>query len=508
MKKIARLLCFVLLLCVSFSVLAACGDSNINSDHSGSLSGTHNNGGPNQNDGEDIEAVFRLPREDFGGVTIKIMTDKASDYLSCEIAPQQLTDERVRNAAYNRAQLLEQEYGIKIEQVFAENQGDLRAKAKEQAETGTDEIQVFCGGIIYLAGLVSDDVFVDMNSIESNDYLDFKQPYWDQRMIEDISIKDRIYFATGDAVVTDDEATWAMFFNKDIATDNSVYAPYNADSIYEIVKRGDWTIDVMYEMAKTVSNPVGGSMEFDPNTDDTWGMVAQCYDSYTFMVAAGQSLTRLDNDQPIITIGDEQNIRAYEKVFSILTDKQTVAIAEIDRGGLTDCYGAMTQIFANGKALFMPNKVATVSEEVMRTANIRYGILPMPKLSKEQENYSSTVTVYWCTALAIPVTNAEKLDATCYALEALAYYGQKNITEEYYEQTLKNKRFEDTESEEMLDLIFRNKSFDIGAVYSFGDILGFYTNILISGNNTHASNFDAAKSSYEIEIEDFLATIE
>ena len=82
------------------------------------------------------------------------------------------------------------------------------------------------------------------------------------------------------------------------------------------------------------------------------------------------------------------------------------------------------------------------------------------------------------------------------------------MTKEYYEQTLKNKRFEDTESEEMLDLIFRNKSFDIGAVYSFGDILGFYTNILISGSNTHASNYDAAKDNYEIQIEDFLATIE
>ncbi len=506
MKKALRAICLVLLLSMAVALFAACGDSDTSNDGTSSTANMQNNAA--NGEGNEQEDVFRLDKEDFGGVTIKIMTDKASDYLSCEIAPQEIADERVRNAAYDRVQTLAQEYGILLEQVWADSQGDLRDKAKEQVETGIDEIQVFCGGIIYLAGLVSDDIFWDMNSIQSNDYLDFKQPYWDQRMIEDISIKDRIYFATGDALVTDDEATWAMFFNKDIATDNSVYAPYDAESIYEIVERGDWTIDVMYEMAKTVSNTVGGTMDYDPNTDDTWGMVAQCYDSYTFMVAAGQSLTRLDNDQPIITIGEEQNIRAFEKVFSILTDKQTIAIAEIDKGGLTDYYAAMTQIFANGKALFMPNKVATVSEEAMRTANIRYGILPMPKLTKEQENYSSTVTVYWCSALAIPKTNVEKLNATCYALEALAYYGQKNITKEYYEQTLKNKRFEDTESEEMLDLIFRNKSFDIGAVYSFGDILGFYTNLLISGSNTHASNFDSAKGTYEIEIEDFLASIE
>ena len=504
MKKTLRSICFVLILCLTLAALVACGDSEKSSESSASIDNTQNND-QGQNENEDI---FRLPKEDFGGVTIKVMTDKASDYLSCEIAPLELNDERVRNAAYNRAQLIAQEYGIKLEQVHADGQGDLKAKAKEYAETGIDEIQVFCGGIIYLAGLVGDDVFIDMNNIESNDYLDFSQSYWDQRMIEDITINERIYFATGDALVTDDESTWAIFFNKDIATNNSVYAPYDAESIYDIVKRGDWTIDTMYEMAKAVSTNVGGTMDYDPNTDDTWGIVAQCYDSYTFMVASGQSLTRLDNNLPIITIGEEQNIRAFEKVFSILTDKQTVAIAELDRGSVTDYYGAMAQIFANGKALFMPNKVATVSEEVMRSANIRYGILPMPKLSKEQESYSSTVTVYWCSALAIPKTNVEKLDATCYALEALAYYGQKNMTQEYYDQTLKNKRFEDTESEEMLDLIFRNKSFDIGAVYSFGDILGFYTNLLISGSNTHASNFDAAKDRYEIEIEEFIAAME
>ena len=192
----------------------------------------------------------------------------------------------------------------------------------------------------------------------------------------------------------------------------------------------------------------------------------------------------------------------------MLSDKQCIAVAEITGRGQSDVYGTLPQIFANGKALFMPNKVATVSDPIMREANIRYGILPMPKESKEQENYSSTVTVYWCSAMGIPVTNVEKLDATCYAMEAMAYYGQELMTQEYYERTLKNKRFEDTESEEMLDLVFRNKSYDIGAVYSFSSILSFYTDILISGQNSHISTLEAKQSSYQMAIDDFLANLE
>jgi hypothetical protein len=216
----------------------------------------------------------------------------------------------------------------------------------------------------------------------------------------------------------------------------------------------------------------------------------------------------VDNNVPIITIGEESNVRAYDTIFNILSDKQNIAIAEITGRGKPDFYGTLPQIFANGKALFMPNKVATVSDPVMREANIRYGLLPMPKESKEQENYCSTVTVYWCSAMGIPVTNVEKLDATCYAMEAMAYYGQELMTQEYYERTLKNKRFEDTESEEMLDLVFRNKAYDIGAVYSFSSILSFYTDILISGQNSHMSTLEAKMSSYQMAIDDFLANLE
>ena len=502
MKLITRLLCLALVVCMAGTLLVACGDKQ---DPATTSSTPEENPSTPENPGEE-EKKFRLEKEDFGGVTIKFLTDKATDYLSCEVSPTTLNNEPVNDAAYNRAALLSQEYGIVLEQVYAENQGDVSAKAKEQAQSGLDEYQVFVAGVIYMASAALEDAFVDLANIQQNDYIDLSQPYWDQQLKDSVSIKDRVYFATGDALVTDDESTWAIFFNKDIANDNQIAAPFGAESIYEIAEKGEWTIDVLYQMIKVSTTQVGPEMTFGADTDDIWGMVAQCYDSYTFMVASGESLTRVENDVPLITIDEESNVRAYETVFNMLSDKQNIVIAE--RAGVSDCYNVMTQVFASGKALFMPNKVALVSDPTMREANIRYGILPMPKETKEQESYASTVTVYWCSAMGIPKTNVEKFDATCYALEAMAYYGQELMTQEYYERTLKNKRFEDTESEEMLDLIFRNKSYDIGAVYSFSSILSFYTDILLSGNNTHMSTLDAKRSAYQLAIDDFLANLE
>lgn len=496
MKKLSRILCLLLAACFALTVFVSCGDEDVESTPSAQQS---------QAETSKDENGFRLEKQDFGNITIRVLTDKANDFLACEVAPTELNTEPVNDAAYNRATLIAQEYGIKLEQVHAEHQSDVIETAKEMITTNTDEYQIYCAAVYYLAILSVDDMFIDLANIEQNDYIDLSQPYWDQSIVNDLSLLGSTYFATGDALVTDDEATWAMFYNKDIADNNHLAEAYDANTLYEIVSRGDWTLDMMYSMAKTATSVVGGAMEFTPDTEDTWGLVAQCYDSYAFTVGAEQSITRIEDDVPVITIGDESNINAYDKVFNILNDKQYVAIAEINGKGSTDCYGDQISLFANGHGLFMPYRVAAASMQQMRDADIRYGILPMPKLDASQGNYSSTITVYWCSALAIPTSNVEKFDATCYAMEALAYYGQETLTPEYYDRTLKYKRFpDDDEAAEILDLIFDNKSYDIGAVFNFGSMLSFYTDILLSGNNTHSSTLDAKRGQYQTAIDSFV----
>lgn len=98
----------------------------------------------------------------------------------------------------------------------------------------------------------------------------------------------------------------------------------------------------------------------------------------------------------------------------------------------------------------------------MDNADINFGILPMPKLDVDQEEYSTSCTVYWATFFSIPTSNVEKLDATCYLLEAMGYYGQEMCTYEYYDKTLKLKKMDDPEDERMLDLLFQNRTFDLG----------------------------------------------
>ena len=503
MKHFSRVLCLLLVLSMLSMVLIACdSDEPTNSDAGGSK--------PNETSEKE---GFRLEKKNFDGVTIKFLTDKSTDYLSWEVAPEELVEgDRVNNAFYNRKQLIEQEYGIVIQQEYAENQDKLIDTAREHITTGLDEYQVYVAGLLYLAMLTGDELLMDLSNIESNDYLDLKQPYWDQSIMRDLTVLDSVYFATGDALVTDDDATWAIFFNKDIAAETHIAENHGVSSLYDFVNEDKWTIDLMYELAQEVTSDNGDfGMAWGADTPDTWGLLSQCYDSYAFTVGCGETLMQNDGTEITITAGRQSCVNAFDKVFTMLTDSSHVAIAE-KIGPSGTCYSELIDMFAAGKGLFMPNRIATVSNAVLRNADIHYGLLPMPKVDENQDDYTTTVTVYWCTAFALPITNIEKLDATCYALEAMAYHGMKEVTPEYYEHTLKDKRFEDPESLEMLDLIFRNRTYDMGAVFNFGSSLTFFTGVLLNGlngqTNSHISTLEGVKDRWQIAIDDYIAQIQ
>ena len=76
------------------------------------------------------------------------------------------------------------------------------------------------------------------------------------------------------------------------------------------------------------------------------------------------------------------------------------------------------------------------------------------------------------------------------------------MTPAYYETTLKHRDARDDESEEMLDLIFDNKKFDIGAIYNFGGIANMFSDLSTQGSADIASKFDSIKDSIETDIGD------
>jgi hypothetical protein len=120
-----------------------------------------------------------------------------------------------------------------------------------------------------------------------------------------------------------------------------------------------------------------------------------------------------------------------------------------------------------------------------------FGILPLPKWTVDQKNYY-TYSSGSAPVLAVPTT-APDLEFVGMITEALNAESYKQVVPVYYETALKDKYARDTETLEMLDIIYDSQVLDIGGTY-----LGFDSNFrkvfycfydLMSTKNDNVASF-------------------
>ncbi len=496
MKKTARLLCLLLaVLLVAFMAASCTKDDAESSAPSGQTSGTDEGGFPLE--------------EKKWDTTINIITHSQREHTAYEFGTNEMTGESVNDAFYERTALIEERYGLSVNVTRADVVlGGATEEIENQVLTGGNTYDLVADGVYSMARLGINEIVWDFNEID-NGYLHLDADYWDQTAVRDLSMGGKLFYITGDAIVSDDSATWVMYYNKSLINEIGLENPV------DLVDSGNWTVEKLYEMCRDSALQVGegASMSYDPSVGDRWGMVAQAYDGLGFMWGAQQPMvTKDENDLPIIRIGDEQNINAWNDIIEMLLDKTCVGVADLFGPWNGGVYDQQNEIFCNGNAVFMPGAVYK-AETVLNESGIEYGVLPMPKANVDQEDYSSASTVYWATFFSIPTSNVgEKLDATCYLLEAMAYWGQEMCAKEYFDEALKLKYFNDEDSERMLDLIFNNRTYDLAAVFDFAasssasGMIQFYTRIIgAQGNAEIVSLFEGDRDRYQQAIDELVA---
>ncbi|MBR5745766.1 MAG: extracellular solute-binding protein [Clostridia bacterium] len=500
-KRMLSLL-LVALMCLSAALIVSCGDKDNESSAVPAASGTVS---------EDDENTLKLPDKNWGGQKVTLMTFKnGKRNFSDTVIPEEYNNEPINDAFFDRNALIEEKYGIKLELIPCDGVDEGIEMLRQDMDGGMQEINIVSLPITYMAQFGIEGSLYDYKTLYAkNGYIHYDSPWWDQAMVRDLDINDQLWFLAGDALVEDDEATWAIYFNKDLVES------YQLESPYEVVKEHKWTLDKMHEMAKQVHHMNGSQMSYEPEDNDVWGIVTQSYDCYAFMLCGGQAMVDNSGDLPVFRVMEEENVSTFDSVMAIMSDEENVGVADFFGAWNSGVYDKETSIFCNGNALFMPQTISQVSGAKMRSAEIHYGILPMPLRSELQDDYSTSVSVYWAQVLCIPISNVDNLDATCYAMELMAYYGLQKVTPEYYSRTLKYKRFEDEESGEMLDYVFRNRTYDLAGIFDFGTVNGngagslyFYTTLLFQKSNYKlASMWESKESLFNGALDELIAQV-
>ncbi len=124
----------------------------------------------------------------------------------------------------------------------------------------------------------------DLNKIES---LNLDAEYWDQNTVNSLTIKNMLYYCSGDYSYDNFNATECIVFNKDIAKQKGI------NDLYELVDSGKWTMEKWKEYTKLVSEDLNGDGYY---TDlDLYGSIIWDDSIYAVVHSTGERCCTLDS---------------------------------------------------------------------------------------------------------------------------------------------------------------------------------------------------------------------
>ena len=465
-RKIKNLLCVILVLTMILLALSSCASEEAGNNEK---SGGDDNNTPGQSGGDEEEAVdenARLPFEptviDLGGRNFVIGaaswgTELTSDQR--DVFAEKDTGDSINDAVYTRNAVTGEIFNCTIVEDKYTWPGDLGSAIRKAVNGG---LSTFDAAFIRygdnLSPLSTAGMLMDLKHLPN---LELSNQWWDQNSVKSLSIADRLFAVTGDIQILDKGSLSAFVFNKQLQAD------YQIENLYSLVKDGKWTFPKMLEISKLISDDLNGDGVMDEN--DRYGLLYYRDAMPAFLAATGECIARKDaDDMPYMSFNTEKVYNALDLIYEVIYD-DTVSFHTQKNFGESDTAQFIQKgvnMFQKNQALLMYVRMTEIEE--LRGMDTDFGILPFPKYDEAQSSYISCVNSYIGSALVVPATADPEVSGA--VLEAMAYESRYTLMPAYYQVTLKTKVGRDEESEEMLDLIFKNITYDLGGLFRFGGI--------------------------------------
>jgi hypothetical protein len=430
-----------------------------------------------------------LPASDFGGAIVNFLV-RGEDYhwywSSREIYAESENGEPVNDAVYRRNRYIEDRYNFEIKESRSANPSGDAVKASKAGDGAYD---VFMLGLHEGASLAQNGYLENLYSMP---HINLAGPWWDQRAVKDLTIKNKLYYALGDINTMDNDATMVIFFNKKLISD------YSMENPYEFVKSGDWTLDIFNQMITHISRDLNGDGVMDSN--DLFGQLGQSSGTYGLFVGAGGRITENNLENcPELSINSERTPAVIDKILVSMGNRKLTLFADDYTGQYTNPWDELTRpMFKNNQGLFYTIGMGTGN--LLRDMEIDFGILPLPKFDKNQMEYYNPVESSSATSVCIPVSGA-KLECTGLAVEAMAAESMYTLTEAYYTINFENKNLRDEESIEMTKIILGSRSYDLGSMFNFGGLVDIFAPMAQKNTNTFASDYEKKEAAAQKAID-------
>ena len=406
-----------------------------------------------------------IPDEDYGGKSFRFLEwgDTGGSHWSAFefIYNESLEGDVVNDAVRERDRIFEEKYNVSIEYIV-KNKGDLTSFASQCIDAGSDDFDVFFPTLSSIGSLAISGRLYDLS--EFSDIFNFDESWWDTTACKQLSIGGHLFFTTSDLTLVDKNSTWAIFFTKELL-DKYPDLLDGYDSIQDMVKKGDWTIEKMYEMCSAVQHDDGDG-EWTEN--DTYGRYGEGFDAGALMVGCGSVITEKNSEdipQYVWSSHADEYVTSFEYVNKIMSTDCSMTNNALK--GYDDIWvDGVGGMMEKGQLLF--NCTGMNRCRLYRGLDIEFGIIPMPKANSEQESYHSFMSMGQGNCVAIPISCSDP-EATAKLLEAYTCLASQTTYTAYVDKALQYKYLPyDENSKDMLEIIFNNRLFDPVDVYGWG----------------------------------------
>ena len=399
-----------------------------------------------------VEDTLGFAKEDNGKRTFTILTNSATSY---EFNADSENGDIVNDAVFKKDSLVEEYLGIDIELIHESgvyaSRKTFNAKVTNAWASGDTTYDLINNVLTVTLPLSQQGVFVNVNELE---FTNLEQPWYVTEMTENYGIKGKLYGILSDHSLSLYKDLSVIYFNVNI------WQEQKADvNLYDMVRSGDWTLDKFIELTSDMAVDVNGNGEYEVDFD-RFAYFGESVPNGTWMTSLDIDFIDMNSDGSYTYYGITDRLDdAYSKLSNFYTT--TPGVSCIDSANKGNGKFPPRETFAEGRVAMMTNYV--YATEYIRDMNDDYGIIPIPKYDKDQENYITQIGTSTST-IFVPQTQTD-LALTAKFIECEAYFGYTEVSPVYYESALKNKYATDPNIGQMLDIVRENATISFLFVY-------------------------------------------
>lgn len=474
MKRVVSLL---LILCFLFVALMACGE--VEETQAPTEKPTESqiieDGGTIKDTDEYSQNLF-IPainpdEHDYDGETINILC-RNSENLYREFGKESVGDDTLDQAIKARNDIVAEGLNVVVNVVIKDTGGfedyveKFNSYVKNDVEIGLHEYDAVAAfayaatnsGIReYLANLMDTDEFP---------HFAFDKPCWNQSLVDEIVVNDRLYVVAGDLNLSMFDSTMMVWCNKTLY--NNLKDDADPDIQELALSKTGWTYADLYNWAQLYTDRP--NTEKDCQDFHGWSMTKNHYDSC--LPAWDIDLVKKNNDGTYSynIYGNNHAEEAMEVLRDLIKLQGTVRACE--------CGTGLMGHFTEGDILFCQGNLYSDSETNLKIRNMadEYCILPLPKYDEKQESYG-TISQMGFNIMSVIDHSGSDIPTKGEAVSAYFQYANEtsytDVRGYYFEKIVKAKYFgaDDTEgtvtnSQKIFELILDTVSWDVATIYS------------------------------------------